>query len=101
MAAERLSVRKIREVLRLSAKGLTHREIGRSLSISHNTAAEYLRRAANAGIDAAMVNGLVGRTWTPTPLWDDRQNLFLEAPYPRTAWNIPPIMRPASLLSQK
>ena len=58
MAAVRLSVRKIREVLRLSAKGLTHREIGRSLSISHNTAAEYLRRAAKAGIDAAMVDGL-------------------------------------------
>ena len=52
MAAERLSVRKIREVLRLSAKGLTHRQIGRSLSISHNTAAGYLRRAAEAGLDA-------------------------------------------------
>ena len=53
MAAERLSMQKIREVLRLAAKGLTHRQIGRSLSISHNTAATYLRRAAGAGIDAA------------------------------------------------
>ena len=58
MAAERLSVRKIREVLRLSAKGLTHRQIGRSLSISHNTAAGYLRRAAEADVDAAAAEAL-------------------------------------------
>jgi hypothetical protein len=58
MAAERLSMRKIREVVRLSAKGLTHRQIGRSLRISHNTAAGYLRRAAAAGLDAAAVEAL-------------------------------------------
>ncbi|MEX2539853.1 MAG: IS21 family transposase [Actinomycetota bacterium] len=58
MAAERLSVRKIREVLRLAAKGHTQRQIGRSLSISHNTAAGYLRRAAAAGIDAAAAEAL-------------------------------------------
>ena len=58
MAAERLSVRKIREVLRLSAKGLTHRQISRSLSISHNTAASYLRRAAAAGVDAEAAESL-------------------------------------------
>lgn len=50
MAAERLSVRKIREVLRLASKDLTHRQIGRSLNISHNTAAGYLRRVAEAGL---------------------------------------------------
>jgi DNA-binding NarL/FixJ family response regulator len=59
MAAERLSVRKIREVLRLAAKGHTHREIGRSLSISHNTVAGYQRRAAAAGVDA-----VAPRLWT-------------------------------------
>jgi DNA-binding CsgD family transcriptional regulator len=36
-------------VLRLASKDLTHRQIGRSLNISHNTAAGYLRRVAEAG----------------------------------------------------
>lgn len=50
MAAERLSMRKLREVLRLHALGHSKRAIGRSLKISHNTAALYLRRAAEAGV---------------------------------------------------
>jgi transposase len=50
MAAERLSMRKLREVLRLHALGHSRRAIGRSVQISHNTAALYLRRAAEAGI---------------------------------------------------
>ena len=36
MPARRLSVRKIREVLRLGAEGLSDREIGRSLRIGKN-----------------------------------------------------------------
>ncbi len=50
MVAERLSMRKLREVLRLSALDHSKRAIGRSLKISHNTAALYLRRAAEAGV---------------------------------------------------
>jgi hypothetical protein len=36
MAARRVSVRKIKEVLRLGAQGLSDREIGRSLRIAKN-----------------------------------------------------------------
>jgi transposase len=43
-------MRKIREGLRLAAAGHSQREIGRSLNVSHNTIAEYLRRAAAAGL---------------------------------------------------
>lgn len=50
MAAERLSMRKIREVLRLAALGRSRREIGRSLQIAHNSVGEYLRRAKEAGL---------------------------------------------------
>lgn len=50
MAAERLSMRKLREVLRLHALGHSRRAIGRSVQISHNTAALYLRRAEQAGV---------------------------------------------------
>jgi transposase len=58
MAAERLSVRKIREVLRLHALGLSRRDIGRSAGISHNTAGLYISRAEAAGLSPAAVAAL-------------------------------------------
>lgn len=51
MTQERLSMRKIAEVLRLKwACSLTNREIARSCSISHSTVSEYVKRAEAAGI---------------------------------------------------
>jgi transposase len=51
MAQERLTMRKIAEVLRLKWEcGLSNRVIARSCSISHSTVAEYLRRAQEAGL---------------------------------------------------
>lgn len=51
MANKRLSMRKIRDVLRLSQLGgLSRRAIARSLKISPTTAGECLRRAAAAGL---------------------------------------------------
>ena len=51
MTQERLSVRKIREVLRLKFEGgLSHRAIARSCAICHSTVREYLRRARTAGL---------------------------------------------------
>lgn len=58
MAAERLSVRKIREVLRLNALGLTRRDIGRSVHISHNTAGFYITRAQEAGLEPELLESL-------------------------------------------
>jgi hypothetical protein len=43
MAAERLSMRKIKEFLRLQAAGHSNRSIARSLGISHSTARQYRR----------------------------------------------------------
>ena len=52
MAQERLTMRKIREVLRLKWEcGLTNRAIARSCSISHSTVGEYVRRAKEAGLN--------------------------------------------------
>jgi transposase len=51
MAAERLSMRKIKEVLRLKAAGHGNRAIARSLGIAHSTVREYLSRAAAADLD--------------------------------------------------
>jgi transposase len=51
MTQERLTMRKIVEVLRLKWEcGQTDRAIARSCSISHSTVAEYLRRAREAGL---------------------------------------------------
>jgi transposase len=51
MAQERLTMRKIAEVLRLKWEcKLSNRAIARSCSISHSTVSEYLRRAQEAGL---------------------------------------------------
>lgn len=50
MAAERLSMRKIKEVLRLKAAGHSGRAISKSTGIARSTVGEYLERAAAAGV---------------------------------------------------
>jgi hypothetical protein len=51
MPATRLSMRKIREVLRLKwCKGLSNRKIASSSGIGRPTVSEYLRRATEAGL---------------------------------------------------
>jgi transposase len=51
MPAERLLMRKIREILRLKwGCGLSARQIARSLKIARSTVAEYVRRAEEAGL---------------------------------------------------
>ena len=51
MPAERLSMRKVREVLRLKyACGASVRTIARAVGIGNTTVGEYLRRAAVIGI---------------------------------------------------
>lgn len=59
MSQERLSMRKIREILRLKWEcGLSNRAIGRSCSLSHDTVGEYLRRAEAAGFSWPLPEGL-------------------------------------------
>jgi transposase len=71
MAAERLSMRKIKEVLRLQAAGQSQRAIARSIAVARSTVNEYVQRAAAAGL-----------TW---PLPDDLSEGALEARLFRTA----------------
>lgn len=77
MPRERLSMRQIKEVLRLKHQvGLTDRQIGRSCSLSHTTVAKYLKGAAQVGLgwplpeemDEAQLYGcLFGRTAPSLP----------------------------------
>jgi hypothetical protein len=51
MPRKRISMRKIKEVLRLKFEGgLTYDAIGRSCNIGHTTVGEYLKRAQEAGL---------------------------------------------------
>jgi hypothetical protein len=69
MPARRLSMRRIREVLRLKFElGLENRQIARSCRISHSSVGNYLIRARRAGL-----------SWPLPPDLDDealRQRLF-------------------------
>ncbi len=49
MPTEKLSVRKIKEILRLHAQGFSNRQIGRSIRISPSTVYRHLQhtKAAN------------------------------------------------------
>ena len=58
MPARRLSMRKIKEVLRLRwANGLSKRKIANSCGISRPSVDEYLRRAERAGLAVASGSG--------------------------------------------
>ncbi len=80
MPQSRLSVRKIREVLRLSATGLSARQIAMVVSTARSTVGECLRRAEAAGV-----------TWPlPADLDDDALEARLYPPPVPAATERPP-----------
>ncbi len=58
MPRKPLSMRKIKEILRLKQAGLTDRQIGQSLSLSHTTVSTYLQRAEDAGVSGPLAEGM-------------------------------------------
>jgi len=59
MSQERLTLRKIREILRLKEEaGLSNRAIARACKISNSTVGEYLRRAAAAKLSWPLPEGI-------------------------------------------
>ena len=58
MPAKRLSMRKIKEVLRLRAQGLSDREIARSVKAARTTVRRIRRRAEGAGLSWPLPNDL-------------------------------------------
>jgi transposase len=58
MPRERLSMRKIKDVLRLKQAGLSNRAVARACSIGKETVREYLARAAEAGLGWPLPEGL-------------------------------------------
>ena len=63
MATERLSMRKIREILRQKwALACSHRQVAASLQVSIGTVTGVLRRATHAGLDWPQVQQLLDET---------------------------------------
>ena len=60
MPRRRLPLRKITEVLRLTAQGLSHRQVSQSVGLARSTVAEYVDRAQQAGITWPLPEGLDG-----------------------------------------
>lgn len=59
MAQRILTVRKIKEILRMKwVLGLSDRQVSASLNIAHSTVGEYLKRAEQAGLDWEQAQGL-------------------------------------------
>src|ERR1700716_3447014 len=56
----RLPMRKIHDVLRLSAAGMSKRKIAASLGVSATAAGECIRRARRAGLGWPLPEGLAG-----------------------------------------
>ena len=58
MANERISMRKIRDIIRLRDKGLGYRQIGRALRITHPVVSQYARDFAATGLSYAQIKGI-------------------------------------------
>lgn len=59
MARERLSMRKAKEVLRLThGFGLSHRQVARTCGVARSSVADYLARAERAGISWPLPDGM-------------------------------------------
>jgi len=73
----RLSMRKLKEVLRLHSLGLKQQQIARSCLIAQSTVHQYLKAAAAAGV-----------SWPLPPDWDERrlEEVVSGAPQPTVAW---------------
>jgi transposase len=72
MPQERLSMRKVREILRLRAQGLSHRAIGASCGLGAGTVCDYLGRLRSAGLSWPLPDGLTDdeldrRLFPPSP----------------------------------
>ncbi len=71
MPAKRVSMRRIREILRLKhACGAPDRAIARSVGVARSTIALYLERAAAAGLSWPLPDTLTDRVFPPPrPTW--------------------------------
>ncbi|MDE2051715.1 MAG: hypothetical protein KGJ72_11925 [Gammaproteobacteria bacterium] len=82
MPSERVSMYRIREVLRLSAAGLTVRQVAAGTRLSIGAVSKYQKAARAAGIE-----------WPVPPEWDDAElerRVYGRAPHRPSQFVMPP-----------
>ncbi len=85
MARNRLTMKKIKEVLRLKYEaGLSNRAIAGACKISNSTVGDYLRRAADAGLGWPL--GDMGDEVLNEKLFPESQTVQPEPEYPMPDW---------------
>lgn len=85
MPQERLTMRKIKEILRLKHEaGLSNRAIAGACKVSNSTVGEYLRRAKAAGIEWPL--GDIGEEELYEKLFPTRQAVIPERNYSMPNW---------------
>ena len=91
MSQKRLSMRRIRELLRLKHEfGRSHREIAGALGIANSMVSDFARRAAAAGFTWPLEEGL---SVVPSP---DSRCTSRRCPYLATPFDSPPAGRARS-----
>ena len=60
MPRRRLPLRKINEVLRLTAQGMSRRQVSQSVGLARSTVSDYVERARLAGLSWPLPEGLDG-----------------------------------------
>jgi len=82
MAKRKLTMRKIKEILRLKWElGLTDRQVGRSLKIAHSTVREYVKRAERAGLSWPLPAEM-GETELRSKLFPKKDQANIKRPQP-------------------
>jgi transposase len=85
MAQERLTVRKIKEILRLKYEAkLSNRAIAGACKVSNSTVGEYLRRAREAGISWLLVE--IGEEELYAKLFPEKMIYSPESKRPMPNW---------------
>ena len=92
MPRERLPMRKIRDVLRLHAGGLSKRRIAASLTIGRTAVGDYIRRAKRAGLGWPLAEGLADEDldrllFPPAPVVYQNAAIVITSQLPLSKWH--------------
>ena len=79
-AKRELTMRQIRQMLRLARDGVSAREIGRTLGVARSTIQDNLKRASTAGLAWPLAGDL-----TDVP-WNDATTIIVTSQLPVDRW---------------
>ena len=99
MTAERLSMRKTREILRQKWElGLSHRKVARSLGVGVGTVSEVVTRATVAGLDSWVAVQELDDAALEERLYGQPQGVESPRPLPDCSWIHTELRRPGVTL---